>query len=488
MFSIIFLAVSALVLSLIFTPIARKLALHYGCGIDHPDQQRKVHKTPVPRLGGIPIVFAYAGAIGLLILISPSFPHVQHFAWQLVSASLLIFLTGLLDDLINLKPWQKLLGEVLAALLAYSGGIQIQTIGSYQIPELIALPLTVAWIVGCTNAFNLIDGLDGLAAGIGFLAAMASLFAGTLHGNIGLVVATAPLAGALLGFLYFNFNPASIFLGDSGSLWTGFLLACFGIIWSDKSITAISITAPLLALSLPLIDTALTIIRRLLRGQSIFHPDRGHIHHRLIERGLSTRRAVLLLYGVSALGASCSLLEGTASLGIRLPVIVLFGIVLWNGIRYLAYREFSIVALVLRTSHIRSRVLCHLRLCDYESLLGQANTIEDCWRALKTIRNDFKFSKVELSLCGHFYEDTLSSSPRAGWNLKIPLSDTEYVRFLCQYECASSAPVILPLADLLNRYLTLKMILFRAQMASMEIVKMERPIADRSSAGYAAKR
>ncbi len=483
MLSIVFLLFSALALSLIITPVVRTLALRYGCGLDYPDQQRKMHKTPVPRIGGIPIVLAYAGAIGLLVLTSRTFPHVQHFAWRLVLASLLIFITGLIDDLFGLKPWQKLSGEILAAVLAYSGGIQIQTIGSHHVPYFLALPLTVAWIVGCTNAFNLIDGLDGLAAGIGFLAALASLFAGALHGNIGIVIATVPLAGALLGFLRFNFNPASIFLGDGGSLWIGFLLACFAVIWPNKSITAISVTAPLLALFLPLMDTTLAIVRRFLRGQPIFHADRGHIHHRLIERGLSTRRAVLLLYGVSALGASCALLESTASLSIRLPVIILFGILVWNGVRYLAYQEFGVVALVLRASHILSTVQCHLRLRDYEALLAKANTIEDSWRALKKIRKDLEFSKVELCLCGHLYEEAFRPSASGCWNLQIPLSDTEYVRFVCQYECVSAAPIVFPLADLLNQYFSRKMLLFRSQKSlNGDSIKAEEHFAYRAKA------
>src|SRR6185437_1950960 len=137
----------------------------------------------------------------------------------------------LLDDLISLQPWVKLSGEIFAALLAYFGGIQIHDFLWYAIPSYVGLPLTIAWLVGCTNAFNLIDGLDGLATGIGLVATLTTLIAGLLQGDAGLVTATAPLAGALLGFLIFNFNPASIFLGDGGSLWVGFMLACCGVIW-----------------------------------------------------------------------------------------------------------------------------------------------------------------------------------------------------------------------------------------------------------------
>ena len=467
MFWIIFLIVCSLALSLVFTPLMRQLALHCNCGVDQPDSGRKIHKVPIPRIGGVPILLAYAGALGALVLASNTFPHPHHFAWKLVSASLLVFITGLADDLLGLKPWQKLLCEILAGVLAYLGGIQIQTIGSYHVPYLLALPLTVVWLVGCTNAFNLIDGLDGLAAGIGLLAAVASLVAGLVNGNIGLVVATAPLVGALLGFLYFNFNPASIFLGDGGSLWVGFLLACFSVIWSNKSITVVSVTAPLMVLSLPILDTMLSVVRRFLRGQPIFRADRGHIHHRLMERGLSVRRAVLLLYGVTALGACCSLLQSAANLRVRLLVIALFGVFVWNGIRYLAYQELGVIAVLLRRRAVRSMVQCHLRLCSYEALLGQASTVDECWGAVKTIRKDFEFSKVELNMCGHHYEEAFRPSAGGCWILQIPLSDTEYVRFMCQYEFTSAGPVILPLTDLLHRTLSHKLSLF-CQEASLD--------------------
>src|SRR5208337_5346983 len=176
---------------------------------------------------------------------------------SLLPAAVIIFLTGLLDDLRGLSAWQKLGGQFIAATVAVWSGVQITSIAWHQFPSWFAIPLTVVWLVGCTNALNLIDGVDGLAAGVGLLVTTITLIAALLGHNIGMAIAIVPLVGALLGFLRFNFNPASIFLGDSGSLFIGFLLGCYSVLWSQKSATILGMTAPLIALSIPLLDTGL---------------------------------------------------------------------------------------------------------------------------------------------------------------------------------------------------------------------------------------
>ena len=380
---------------------------------------------------------------------------IRQIPWQLLSAALIVFTTGLLDDLIELKPWQKLLTEILAGTLAYYGGIQIHSIGGNALPTLLALPLTVLWIVACTNALNLIDGLDGLAAGIGLLVSLTSMAAGLLHGNPGLVVATAPLAGALLGFLVFNFNPASIFLGDGGSLWTGFMLACFGVIWSTKSVPVLSISAPLMALSLPLLDTLLAILRRFLRSQSIFTADREHIHHRLLDRGLSPKRAVLVLYFVSAVGACFSLLQSTATPTLRILLTFGFLIVVWRGIQYCRYQEFGVLARILRSNGIRSLVKCELSLCRWDELLRNATTVESCWSAVRRVGLDLGFSHAELKICGHQYREQFSANTDRCWVLHVPLSASEHVSFMCPYEF-SRIGTMAPVVEMLHRGLSSK--------------------------------
>jgi UDP-GlcNAc:undecaprenyl-phosphate/decaprenyl-phosphate GlcNAc-1-phosphate transferase len=180
--------------------------------------------------------------------------------------------------------------------------VRIVSIGGAPTDAWWNVPLTILWLLACMNAFNLVDGLDGLAVGVGLFATLTVFTAAMMQHNMVLAVATFPLAGALLAFLCYNFNPATIFLGDSGSLLIGFLLGCYAAIWSNKSATLLGMTAPLMALSIPLLDVALAIVRRFLRRQPIFAADRGHIHHRLLDRGFTPRRVVLMLYGLCGLG------------------------------------------------------------------------------------------------------------------------------------------------------------------------------------------
>jgi len=471
----IFLATCSFGLAFLLTPLLRKCALRWGW-VDQPDNVRKMHKAPIPRVGGVPIVLAYAGSFGILLLLSmrdritvqQSFPLV----WKLLPAALLVFVTGLLDDLVGLKPWQKLVGEALAAGLACFGGAIIQGLAGYEVGGVWGVLLTIIWLVGCSNAFNLIDGVDGVASGIGFLATLTILIAGVLHGDTGLVTATAPLAGALLGFLLFNSNPASIFLGDCGSLWVGFMLGCYGVIWSQKSATVLSITAPVMALSIPLLDMALSIARRFLRRKPIFGADRGHIHHRLLDRGLTPRRVALLLYSASGLAACFSLLQSRAHSGVDGLVVALFCGVVWIGIQYLKYQEFGVAARLFRQNSLRSMVKSHFSLCDYEKSLRSADSVEECWRAIRTARREFGFSHVALRLDGRNFEEQLNTTANERWTLYVPVSESEYVRLTCQFELSTVPVIVAPLVDLLHRVLSVKAAEFsaRRQMASKKVV------------------
>ena len=202
--------------------------------VDHPDGIRKIHERAVPRVGGIPIALSYVGAY-LVLIFSPLsggdwLAQELPLVWSMMPAAGLAFGTGLLDDLWGLKPYEKLAGQLLSAGLAYWAGVRIASIAGYSISDWWSLPLTILWLVGCTNAFNLIDGMDGLATGIGLLATLTIFIAALFQNNTPLALATVPLAACLLGFLRYNFNPASIFLGDSGSMLGGFsvgLLRCY---------------------------------------------------------------------------------------------------------------------------------------------------------------------------------------------------------------------------------------------------------------------
>jgi UDP-GlcNAc:undecaprenyl-phosphate GlcNAc-1-phosphate transferase len=296
LFLILTLGALSVVLALLVTPLVRDYVGKYF--LDHPDGIRKKHQSPVPRVGGIAIVVSYV--ITFAIALALPFTYTQHLHHELpniLSLTLVasvVFFTGVLDDLIGLAAWQKLLGIAGASVLAYVAGIHVDIHMLTWLPAWpwLGFAITVVWLVGCSNAFNLIDGMDGLAAGVGLVATITMLLAALTQNNLPLILATVPLAGCLLGFLRYNFSGASVYLGDCGSLSLGFLLGCFGALWSEKSVTLVALTVPLLAVSIPLLDVVLSIVRRFLRNRPIFQADRGHIHHRLLARGLSPKSAV----------------------------------------------------------------------------------------------------------------------------------------------------------------------------------------------------
>lgn len=426
MYSIIFLGISSFLISLAITPLLRRAL---GSLVDRPNEERKVHRSPIPRIGGIPIALAYVAAFGLL-LASPlhgasrvSLPLVL----TLMPAVIVVFATGLLDDLVGLTPWQKLLGQICAAVLAYYCGVRIVGIAGYSAGWW-SVPVTVIWLVACSNAFNLIDGVDGLATGVGLLATLTTFLAALLQKNTALAFATVPMAGALLGFLRYNFNPASVFLGDCGSLSIGFLLGCCGVIWSQKSATLLGMAAPLMALSIPLLDTSLAIARRFLRHQSIFGADRNHIHHRLLDRGFSPRKVALLLYAVCAIAAAFSLLHSLLQKQLGGLVVLIFCIITWAGVRYLAYGEFDTARRLTLQGTFRHILHAQLYLKKFEDKLARARTGDDCWIAIQQLGRDYEFSQLHMHLGGRLYNARYRETTHdRSWTMHIPLSSSEYV-------------------------------------------------------------
>lgn len=460
MYSLLFLAVTAFTFSLLLTPLCRNLFRRWGL-LDHPDGGRKQHRRAVPKLGGVPILLACAAAYALLLampfqgggIVESGLPLV----WMLLPAVGIVFLTGLADDLRGLKPWQKLAGQTAAALWAYFAGVHIYAIGGHDLAIYWSLPLTLAWFIGCTNAFNLIDGVDGLATGVGLFATLTTLVAALLQGNVALAMATVPLAGSLLGFLRYNFNPASIFLGDSGSLTTGFLLGCYGIIWSQKSATLLGMTAPLIALAIPILDVGLSILRRSLRGQPIFKADRGHIHHMLLKRGLTSRRVVLLLYGVCGLCASVSVMQSVLENRYAGVILVLFCVVTWIGVQNLGYAEFRAARRLLLGGAFQNTLNAQLALRTFEESLQTAHTVEDCWMALCQACPEFGFVSVRMYLGGRTYYQNGLPQPEASWAVRIPLSDAEWVNFTRPSGSAVLPMAVAPFVDSVRGKLPLKL-------------------------------
>ncbi|HXE75963.1 MAG TPA: MraY family glycosyltransferase [Candidatus Xenobia bacterium] len=341
------LFVLAFLLSYLGTPLLRRLLTRHGL-LDSVFPQGPHERRPIPRLGGVVVYFALL--VSLLALFIPDNLVTDQFRaelptlWMLWGPATLVLLLGVADDIWGVNPWAKLSVQLVAALWLVLAGAQISKLSTPwgAVVELgaLSIPVTLLWLVGVTNAFNLIDGLDGLAAGVSFLSATAIAATAAMVNDKIVVVVTVALAGALLGFLRHNFNPATILLGDSGSLFIGFLLAASAVVWQQKATVAVAVAAPLVAFALPVTDTAVSMMRRYLRGQPLFTSDRQHIHHRLVALGFSPRQAVLVLYALSAVAALGCILIARGHNFLTAMVLLLFIAACWIGLRRLSYPEF----------------------------------------------------------------------------------------------------------------------------------------------------
>jgi UDP-GlcNAc:undecaprenyl-phosphate GlcNAc-1-phosphate transferase len=338
----------SLVFSFIATKLVRDKAVERGW-IVGPVHERHLHNKALPRLGGVAIVASFLVATAVSLLFGNLVAGLPVSSLQPLAAILppafLIFLLGLYDDLRGANPYLKFFVQAIAGAMLFAGGLRILDLpvlfGSHQFSWYTGLPLTILWVVAITNAFNLIDGLDGLAAGSALFSTLV-MFVVALLSNLSLIsLLTLALAGAILGFLRYNFNPATIFLGDCGSLFIGFMLSAMALYGAQKATTIIAVAIPVVSFGLPILETSLSVMRRFISGRPVFTADREHIHHKLLQRGMSHRQVVILLYGVSAIFALLSLflLWPTGStLGLVLAVL---GTGIWIGVQHLGYLEFG---------------------------------------------------------------------------------------------------------------------------------------------------
>ena len=315
----------ALIVAYVLTPGVKKLAIKVGA-VDKPNA-RKVHTHAIPRLGGLAI---YVGFMAAVLFCVP----VRHELLGLLLGCTAIVALGIWDDICNIPAKVKLVGQIVAACIPIAFGIQIEWLTNpfgtlIVLPELVAIPVTIFWIIGFTNTVNLIDGLDGLAAGVSFIASVSMfLLAYTMNQYLPAMIIVA-MAGAALGFLQYNFNPAKIFMGDTGSMLLGYTMAVAAVLGLVKTAATIALVVPLIALGLPILDRLFAIIRRKMSGVPIFQPDKGHLHHRLLALGMSQKQAVLIMYFVSiVLGivalfvANVSYQTGIATVLVVLAVII----------------------------------------------------------------------------------------------------------------------------------------------------------------------
>lgn len=396
---------TALALSLFGTFLVRGWAIRRGY-VDHPDDQRRIHSNPTPNVGGIAVAFATIVTFAVWSWLSLPDIATRPEIITMLAGGVLIFAVGLWDDIHHMRAATKFALQIGVAALVYFGGIRILGVGfgdvwSSQLTAVAAFFVTLIWIVGTANAFNLIDGSDGVAGGAALFASISMGIIFALHGDpLGALMATI-LVGACLGFLFFNFPPASIFMGDSGSLFLGFTLATLGVITTQKSSTLLAVTIPVIAFGVPLLDTSITIVRRYLRHEPIFAPDRGHIHHRLSDLGLSPRAVAIFLYVAFAGCASLSMLLAAPGRSTVLPVFVVAGAVLILGVQRLNVPELQELSKVVGRGFEQRRVISHnVRLHTAARALESANEPAGVLRALGAAFSRSEFSAVELWVDG----------------------------------------------------------------------------------------
>jgi len=294
----------------------------------------------------------------------------------LLGPSLIVFLLGLFDDLYPVSPYWKFAIQAVAAIWLYAGGYGIHNLGLIHGGQVLGwvycLPLTILWVLLITNAFNLIDGLDGLAAGSGLFTIVVVFVMSLIVPNPFVTFLTIALAGATLGFLRFNFHPATIFLGDSGSLFIGFMLAALALAGSEKAPTIVAVAIPLVSLGLPILDVALAVVRRFLAGKPLFEGDKHHIHHKLLKLGLSQRNAVLSLYAVTAGFGFLSLVLLQQRRAVAL-VLAVTGIGIFLGVQQLRYQEFAELLSMLQRVNRRRQILA-----NHVSIRRAAEKLNEC--------------------------------------------------------------------------------------------------------------
>ena len=335
----------ALGMALILTPAVIAFARQTGA-LDKPDA-RKVHVRPIPRIGGIGIYAAFMASILVQLIFADVTPEFMTSLIGLMIGGTIIVAIGIIDDYCDLPAKVKLLGQIFAAAVLVIGfDVRIDVItdpfGDYIYLEFLAIPATIFWVVGLTNTVNLIDGLDGLAAGVSSIAAVTIFLVAMEEGIPFVAMVTAALAGAAVGFLYYNFNPARIFMGDTGSMFLGFMLAGISVVGAVKSAATIAHIVPILALGVPLLDTTFAIVRRARNHRPIFKPDKGHLHHRLLAHGFTQKQAVLLMYVVSALFGLCAIALTAVSTQAAALIILIVAAAVLVGARKLGILQLDV--------------------------------------------------------------------------------------------------------------------------------------------------
>jgi UDP-GlcNAc:undecaprenyl-phosphate GlcNAc-1-phosphate transferase len=416
--------VLALVASLLLTPLVRSIA--FARGFVARNGGRHIHAGRIPRLGGVALALGWCLALlAFLPLRGLGTETIERSTAQffgILSGALLLCAVGAVDDIRGLRAQVKLAAQIVVGVLAYSCGVRIDGIVLPFVGTLsmgaFALPVTVLWIVGVTNAVNLIDGLDGLAAGVSLFAALTGFVIAVNNGSLLIALSQAALMGVLVGFLFYNWSPARVFMGDSGSYFLGYVLATTSLTGSvqQKTSTAVSLLVPIVALGLPIFDTLFSMLRRFLEKRPLLSPDRGHIHHRLLELGLTHRRAVVLLYGVSVAFACCALLMSFGGSFVNGTALVVASLVILALMRMTGYFDY-----LTRRRRNEARIYDALSerlrraLPEVLSALRSSKEEAEAFRVLRRTVGDAGCSAIELRAEGrvvHRFPE--SASEQAG--------------------------------------------------------------------------
>lgn len=402
----------ATVASLVTTPLIRRLCQRYKL-LDVPVDERRLHRRAIPRLGGIALYLSCCLALSALPfvdnLLTQALRALSFEAVTLFIPASLVLLLGIYDDLRGANAAVKFVGlGAIATLFFVLGGridaLSIPFVGTIEIPLVISYLVTILWLVGITNAFNLIDGMDGLAAGAALFSSLVILAVSVSQQRTLSIVVTLVLCGSLAGFLRYNFNPASIFLGDSGALFIGFLLAALSVLGTQKATTAVAVVVPILAFGFPVVDTTITMARRLVSRKPVFEGDKEHIHHMLLERGWSQRRAVLVLYGVcAAFGLVAVMFPAT---GAKLTGFLMFviSVAVIIAVGHLRYHEVDeIRAGVKRTvGDRRVKVANNVRVRRAANAVSRASDLHELFQAMRGLLEfgEFTFANAMVGQPG----------------------------------------------------------------------------------------
>lgn len=395
------LFLSAAVLSAILTQsvirIARRKKLYAA------RNSRTVHTAQVSRIGGIAIFITMVAVSAASVLIDgygeKIFSSLQLQMLALLIASTLIFIIGLIDDIFGMRAIFKLAAQIAAACIVCVMGIRIETFAQFGIFfGWLSWPLTIIWIVGITNAVNLIDGLDGLSAGIGATACAVIAAFSFYNNQLDMALLMMIMLGSLVGFLFFNFNPAKIFMGDSGSMFLGFFLASSSVICASKVATIMGLLLPALALGLPIFDMFVSIIRRAIQRRSIFSADRGHIHHRLMDRGLQHRNAVIVMYLITLLIAGVGLAMMVMRQQNELLVFVGAILILLGFFRIAGVIKFREMFIQVQENLTRSKAIRKEKK-SFESLQNrfrQVENLDQWWMLIQRVAKAMRISELEI--------------------------------------------------------------------------------------------